>query len=131
MLMVTTSLQVSDAAQETARQACVAAGAAGDVRLSPAPFEMEGPAELLVLRDGQLSSLATARTSNTITQDASFSVSLAETDLAAVKRALAGEAGLLAVHYLLRVAATGPQPLALAGGPDPVLVVGDASTWRP
>jgi hypothetical protein len=131
MLMVTTSLQISDAAQETARQACVAAGADGDVRLSPAPFEMEGPAELLVLRDGKLSSLAAARSSNTVTQDASFNVSLAETDLATVKRALAGEAGLLVVHYLLRVAATGPQPLALAGGPDPVLVVGDASTWRP
>ena len=130
MLMVTTSLQVSDAAQETAHQACVAAGAAGDVRLSPAPFEVEGPAELLVLRDGQLSSLATARTSNTITQDASFSVSLAETDFGTVKRALAGEAGLLAVHYLLRVAATGPGPLALAGGPGPVLVAADASTWR-
>jgi hypothetical protein len=130
MLLVTTSLQVSDAAQETARQACVAAGAVGDVRLSPAPFEVEGPAELLMLRDGQMSSLATARSSNTVTQDASFSVSLGETDLATVKRALAGEAGLLAVHYLLRVAATGPQPLALAGGPDPVLVVTDASTWR-
>jgi hypothetical protein len=128
--MVTTSLQISDAAQETAHQACVAAGAAGDVRLSPAPFEVEGPAELLVLRDGQLSSLATARTSNTITQDASFSVSLAETDFGTVKRALAGEAGLLAVHYLLRVAATGPGPLALAGGPGPVLVAADASTWR-
>ncbi|MFD2081354.1 hypothetical protein SAMN05421678_13210 [Actinopolymorpha cephalotaxi] len=130
MLMVTTSLGVSDAAQETARQACVAAGAAADVRLSVAPFEVEGAVQLLVLRDGQMVTLAAVGSSNTVTQDASFSTALAETDLATVKRALAGEAGLVAVHYLLRVAATGPQALALAGGSGAVLVVTDASTWR-
>lgn len=130
MLMVTTALQVSDAAQDAARKACVAAGAAGDVRLSPAPFEVEGSARLLLLRDGQLRELASVIPSGTVTQDAAFSVTLTEADLAVVHQSLAGQAGLLAVHYLLRVAASGPQAVALAGGSDPVLVATDASTWR-
>jgi hypothetical protein len=130
MLMVTTSLQVSDAAQATARKACVAAGAAGDVRLSPAPFETDGAVQLLVRRGAELYPLGTAVASGTATQDASFSVTLTEADLAVVHQSLAGEAGLLAVHYLLRIAATGPLAQSLAGGPDPTLVVTDASTWR-
>ncbi|MFI5735477.1 hypothetical protein ACIA49_35535 [Kribbella sp. NPDC051587] len=130
MLMVTTSLLVTDAAQEAVRQLCLAAGAAADVRLSPAPFEVEGAAELVVLRDGQLTTLAAAGTSNTITQEASFSTALTGADLATVKRALSGATGLLAVRYLLRVAVSGPLALALAGGPGPVLVVTDAGTWR-
>jgi hypothetical protein len=130
MLMVTTALQVSDAAQDAARKACVAAGAAGDVRLSPAPFEVEGPAQLVLRQDRQQREVASAIPSATVTQDAVFNVTLTEADLAMVRQSLAGEAGLLTVQYALRVAATGPSARALAGGPDPVLVVTDASSWR-
>ncbi len=129
MLMVTTSLLVSDAQQDAARAACVAAGAAADARLSPAPFEAEESA-LLVRRDGDARLLAATVPSGTTTQDAAFGVSLGPADLATVRRALAGEAGLLAVRYLLRVAGSGPEAAALGGGPGPVQVLGDASTWR-
>ncbi|WP_129337062.1 hypothetical protein [Cellulomonas endophytica] len=130
MLMVTTALEVSDAAQTAVREAAVAAGAADDVRLQPAPFEVEGSAELLLVRDGQERSLAASAPSGTVSQDASFSVTLTADDLSVVHRALAGEPGLLTVRYLLRVAATGPLAESPSGGPGPVAVVTDAATWR-
>lgn len=130
MLMVTTALEVSDAAQAAVRTAARDAGASDDIRLSPAPFEVEGSAELLVMRDGREVPLATSATSSTVSQDAVFSVTLTAADLAVVRRSLAGEAGLLTVRYRLRVAATGPLAESLSAGPGPVPVVTDASTWR-
>jgi hypothetical protein len=130
MLMVTTALEVSDAAQAAVRQAALKAGASDDVRLSPAPFEVQNSAELLIMRDGYQQPLATSAPSGTVSQDAVFSVTLTEADLSVVHRSLAGEAGLLTVRYLLRVGATGPVAEALSGGSGPESVVTDASTWR-
>ncbi|WIN00402.1 hypothetical protein ACTOB_004106 [Actinoplanes oblitus] len=130
MLAVTTALNVSNAAQDAAREACRAAGAAGDVRLSPAPFEVAGPVRLLLRQGGQFQEIAAVRPSGTVTQDAALSATLTGGQLAAVHRSLAGEKDLLVVQYLLRVTATGPRALALTGGPDPVRVASDASTWR-
>ncbi|MFT4102040.1 MAG: hypothetical protein QM674_13575 [Burkholderiaceae bacterium] len=130
MLMVTTALEVSDAAQAAVRASAVKAGAPADVRLSPAPFEVEGAVELLITRDGQRHPIATSMASATVSQDAVFSVTLDEGDLAVVRRALAGEAGLLAARYLLRVVATGPLAEALSPGSGPITVVTDASSWR-
>ncbi len=131
MLMVTTALGVSDSAQQALRRACLDAGAAEDVRLSPAPLEVQGSAELHLTDGGQDRVLASAVPSGTAGQDAAFSVSLTGGDIAPVHQALAGHAGLLTVRYRLQVAATGAQAQSLAGGPDPLLVVSDASTWRP
>jgi hypothetical protein len=128
-LMVTTALLVSDAQQEQARAACVAAGAPAHVRLAPAPFEAE-EAALLVLRGDGLHTLATTTPSGTTTQDAAFGVGLGPEDLDTVHRALAGHAGLLVVRYLLSIAASGPEADALAAAGAPVTVTGDASTWR-
>ncbi len=127
--MVTTALLISDDQQATARAACIAAGAPGDVRLSPAPVEVEEVA--LTVDRGQGPEVLRAGTaSGTATQDASFGVTLDAADLALVKRALGGEAGVLAARYVLRVAATGPEADALTGeGATHLVVISDASTW--
>ena len=54
-------------------------GAAPDVRLSPAPFEVQGSVELRLLRGGEWEPLATAVSSATVTQDAAFSAMAAVT----------------------------------------------------
>ncbi|PRY17412.1 hypothetical protein [Kineococcus rhizosphaerae] len=128
-LTVGTALELSDAAQDALRTRALAAGAPAGLRLAPAPFEVDGAAELRLARDGSDTTLATAVTSATTSQDAAFSVQLAPDDLAPVHRALAGETGLLRVRYVLRVAASGPLAQALAAGP--VTVETDAATWRP
>lgn len=130
LLMITTALEVSDTAQATARGAALKAGAPDDVRLSPAAFDVQGSAELLIMRNGQQRPLAASVPSGTVSQDAIFSVTLTEADLSVVHRALAGEAGLLAVRYLLRPLGSGALVVALSANSIPVPVVTDASTWR-
>ena len=129
MLMVTTELRVSDEQQQELQIRCRAASGADDVRLMPAPFEAQ-EASLLISRDSGLVAMVSVTPSGTVTQDAAFTANLTEADLATVHRALGGGPGLLAVRYLLHVAASGPEANLLAGETGTVTVLSDASTWR-
>lgn len=130
MLMVTTALKVTDEAQAQVRHDAHLAGAADDVQLSPVPFTVAGPVELILTRDGTPHTLATALPSGTVTQEAAFGITLDAADLPLVRRALDGEAGLLAVRYQLRITASDPLGDALSGGPGTLALLTDASTWR-